>query len=77
VSAGGSCPHVAEEAQTHDRDDRHDEDFHDRSLLGAGVMTIDDGTVPALMPDSTPEVRNMQLNSGKGDKLLAWEIGAS
>jgi hypothetical protein len=36
MSVGASCPHIAEEAEAHDGEDRHDEDFHDRSLLAPG-----------------------------------------
>ena len=64
VSVGGSCPHIAVEAEGHDGDDRHDEDFHDRSFLGPGVVTADEtATTPALLPQRTPEPRNMQSSS--------------
>jgi hypothetical protein len=64
VSVGGSCPHIAVEAEGHDGDDRHDEDFHGRSLLGPGVVTADEtATTPALLPHHTPEPRNMQSSS--------------
>jgi hypothetical protein len=46
VSVGGSCPQITEEAEAHDGDDRHDEEFHDRSLLGPGVVTVDDSHHP-------------------------------
>ena len=49
VSVGGSCPHIAEEAEAHDGEDRHDEDFHDRSLLGPGVVTVDDSHHPSAV----------------------------
>jgi hypothetical protein len=49
VSVGGSCPHIAEEAEAHDGDDRHDEEFHDRSLLGPGVVTVDDSHHPSAV----------------------------
>jgi hypothetical protein len=49
VSVGGSCPHIAVEAEGHDGDDRHDEDFHDRSFLGPGVVTVDDSHHPSAV----------------------------
>jgi hypothetical protein len=52
MSVGGSCPQIAEEAEAHDGEDRHDEDFHDRSLLGPGVVTVDDRTGQLLAPSS-------------------------
>jgi hypothetical protein len=49
VSVGGSCPQIAVEAEAHDGDDRHDEGFHDRSLLGPGVVTADDSHHPSAV----------------------------
>ena len=40
---------IAVEAEGHDGDDRHDEDFHDRSLLGPGVVTVDDSHHPSAV----------------------------
>jgi hypothetical protein len=64
MSVGGSRPHVAVDAQAHDDDDRKDDELHDRSLLGFGVVTIDDGHRPDACRHDIPEVRNMQFNSG-------------
>jgi hypothetical protein len=50
VSVGGSCPHKAVEAEGHDGDNRHDEDFHGRSFLGPGMVTVDDSHHPSAVP---------------------------
>ena len=49
MSVGASCPQIAEEAEAHDGKDRHDEEFHDRSLLGPGVVTVDDSHHPSAV----------------------------
>jgi hypothetical protein len=36
MSAGDPSLHEAVDAEAHDDDDRQDEEFHDRSLLGPG-----------------------------------------
>jgi IclR helix-turn-helix domain len=41
-----SYPQVAEEAEAKDGDDRHNEESHVASLLGPGVMTVDDSHHP-------------------------------
>jgi hypothetical protein len=52
-----SCPQIAEEAEAKDGDDRHDEEFHVGSLLGPGVVTVDDGSPPqARSWQRTPEL---------------------
>jgi hypothetical protein len=64
MSVGGSCPHIAVEAEGHDGDDRHDEDFHGRSFLGPGVVTVDDSHHPSAATNNRiPEPRNMQSSS--------------
>ena len=49
MSVGASCPQIAEEAEAHDGKDRHDEEFHNRSLLGPGVVTVDDSHHPSAV----------------------------
>ena len=50
MSVGGPCPHEAVEAEAHDDDDRqHEDGFHDRSLLGPGVVTVDDSHHPSAV----------------------------
>jgi hypothetical protein len=49
VSVGASCPQIAEEAHARDGDDRHDEKFHVGSLLGPGVVTVDDSHYPSAV----------------------------
>jgi hypothetical protein len=44
-----SCPQIAEEAETKDGDDRHDEEFHVASVLGPGVVTVDDSHHPSAI----------------------------
>jgi hypothetical protein len=44
-----SCPQIAEEAEAKDGDDRHDEEFHVASLLGPGVVTVDDSDHPSAV----------------------------
>ena len=48
-SVGATCPQIAEEADAHDGDDRHDEEFHVGSLLGPGVVTVDDRHHPSAV----------------------------
>jgi IclR helix-turn-helix domain len=43
------CPQIAEQAEAKDGDDRHDEEFHVASLLGSGVVTVDDGHHPSAV----------------------------
>jgi hypothetical protein len=49
VSVGATCPQIAEEADARDGDDRHDEEFHIGSLLGPGVVTVDDRHHPSAI----------------------------
>ena len=49
MSVGGPCAQEAVEAEAHDDDDRQNEEFHGRSLLGPGVVTVDDGPRPRRM----------------------------
>jgi len=58
-----SCRQIAEEGEAKDGDDRHDEEFHVASLLGPGVVTVAAATTPALLPQRTLELRNMQFFS--------------
>jgi MarR family len=44
-----SCPQIAEEAEAKDGDDRHDEELHVASLLGPGVVTVDDSHHPSAV----------------------------
>jgi hypothetical protein len=44
-----SCPQIAEEAEAEDGDDRHDKEFHVGSLLGPGVVTVDDSHHPSAV----------------------------
>ena len=60
MSAGDPSLHVAVEAEAHDDDDRQDEEFHGCSLLGSGVVTVDDGHHPSACPHRILEQRNMQ-----------------
>jgi hypothetical protein len=47
ASVGGSCPQVAEEAETHDGGDRQDEEFHDGSFLAPAVVAVLDSPPPS------------------------------
>jgi MarR family len=43
------CPQIAEEPEAKDGDDSHDEEFHVGSLLGPGVVTVNDGYHPGAV----------------------------
>jgi hypothetical protein len=63
MSVSGPCAQEAVEAEAHDDDDRQNEEFHGCSLLGPGVVAVDDAHDPGACMQRIPEAKNMQCNS--------------